>query len=121
MARRILVGEGAWSWDPSVVDWQGNEVEGVPPQYQYEKIECYLQGVRDYLKFLKRGYGRTAHLTSIDIRNGRLTRADALKMIEEYDGKRPPSLDLFLDFVEALHQLVDFGPVVIEHRVEDAM
>jgi ATP-dependent helicase/nuclease subunit A len=27
MARRILAGEGAWSWDPGVVDWQGNEVE----------------------------------------------------------------------------------------------
>jgi N-acetyl sugar amidotransferase len=79
--------------------WQGNEVEGVPPEYQYEKIECYLQGVRDYLKFLKRGYGRTAHLTSIDIRNGRLARDEALKMIQEFDGKRPPSLDLFLDFV----------------------
>jgi len=27
MAQRILAGEGAWSWDPAVVDWQGNEVE----------------------------------------------------------------------------------------------
>lgn len=79
--------------------WQGNEVEGVPPQYQYEKVECHLQGVRDYLKFLKRGYGRTAHLTSIDIRHGRLEREDALKFIREYDGKRPRSLDLFLEYV----------------------
>ena len=37
--------------------WKGDEVEGVPPRdYPYEKIECYMQGVRDYLKFLKRGY-----------------------------------------------------------------
>jgi ATP-dependent helicase/nuclease subunit A len=27
MARRIIGGEGAWAWDPKVVDWQGNEVE----------------------------------------------------------------------------------------------
>ncbi|MDB5880897.1 MAG: addA, partial [Ramlibacter sp.] len=27
MARRIIGGEGAWAWDPAVVDWQGNEVE----------------------------------------------------------------------------------------------
>jgi ATP-dependent helicase/nuclease subunit A len=27
MASRILEGEGAWAWDPAVVDWQGNEVE----------------------------------------------------------------------------------------------
>jgi ATP-dependent helicase/nuclease subunit A len=26
-AQRILAGEGAWAWDPAVVDWQGNEVE----------------------------------------------------------------------------------------------
>ncbi|MBA2673708.1 UvrD-helicase domain-containing protein [Ramlibacter sp.] len=27
MARRIAGGEGAWAWDPRVIDWQGNEVE----------------------------------------------------------------------------------------------
>ena len=27
MAQRILQGEGRWAWDPSEVDWQGNEVE----------------------------------------------------------------------------------------------
>jgi ATP-dependent helicase/nuclease subunit A len=27
MATRILKGEGAWAWDPAVVDWAGNEVE----------------------------------------------------------------------------------------------
>ena len=38
--------------------WQGEQVEGVPPEYDYEKIECFMQGVRDYLKFIKRGYSR---------------------------------------------------------------
>ena len=27
MAQRIATGEGAWCWDPAVVDWQGNELE----------------------------------------------------------------------------------------------
>lgn len=27
MARNILRGDGAWAWDPTQVDWQGNEVE----------------------------------------------------------------------------------------------
>ena len=27
MAQRIVAGEGAWSWNPAVVDWQGNELE----------------------------------------------------------------------------------------------
>ena len=79
--------------------WQGDQVEGVPPQYDYEKIECYMQGVRDYLKYLKRGIGRTNHLVGIDIRNGRLSREEGLELMRRYDGKRPASLDIFLDFV----------------------
>lgn len=77
--------------------WQGSAVEGVPPEYFFEKIECFMQGVRDYLKFLKRGYGRTAHLTSLDIRHGQMTRAEAATLVDTYDGKRPASLDLFLE------------------------
>ncbi len=75
------------------LDWQGDRVEGVPPRYPYEKIEYQLQGARDYLKYIKRGYARTTHLTSIDIRNGRMTRNEAAKLINEYEGKRPESLD----------------------------
>ena len=78
--------------------WKGDEVENVPPEYNYEKIECYMQGMRDYIKFLKRGFARTAHLTSIDIRNDRLEREEALKVIKKYEGKKPPSLELFLQF-----------------------
>lgn len=79
--------------------WKGDEVEGVPPEYSYEKIECFMQGVRDYLKFLKRGFGRTTHLVSIDIRNGRKTREEGLRLVEEFDGRRPYALDLFLYYL----------------------
>lgn len=80
--------------------WKGDEVEGVPPEYDYEKIECFMQGVRDYIKFLKRGFGRTVHLASIDIRNHRMDRDTALKLVEQYDGKRPAALDRFLKILE---------------------
>jgi N-acetyl sugar amidotransferase len=80
--------------------WQGDQVEGVPREYPYEKVECAMQGVRDYLKFLKRGYARTAHLTSLDLRNGRMSREDALALIARHDGKRPASLDVFLEYLE---------------------
>jgi len=79
--------------------WQGDEVEGVPPEYDYEKIECYMQGVRDYIKYLKRGFGRTTHLVSIDIRNGRKTREEGAQLVENFDGKRPHALDAFLDIL----------------------
>jgi N-acetyl sugar amidotransferase len=95
--------------------WQGSAVEGVPGAYPYEKIECFLQGVRDYLKFLKRGYGRTAHLTSIDIRNNRLDRETALQLVREHDGKRPASLDLFLEYVGLTED--ELVAIALEHVV----
>lgn len=79
--------------------WQGDVVEGVPGTYTYDKIECAMQGVRDYLKFIKRGYGRTTHLASIDIRNARLDRETGERLAAEHDGKRPASLDVFLEYV----------------------
>lgn len=97
------------------LNWQEDEVEGVPPGYGYEKIECMLTGVRDYLKYIKRGIGRTAHLTSIDIRNGRMSREEALELTEEYDGKRPASLDVFLDYLGITEE--EFMAIALTHQI----
>ena len=59
-----------------------------------------MQGVRDYLKFLKRGYSRVTQMTAIDIRNGRLSKSEADKLIREWEGKKPRSLEIFLDYLE---------------------
>lgn len=77
--------------------WETDDVEGVPPQYDYEKIECMLTGVRDWCKYIKRGFARITHLASIDIRQNRLLREEGLKFIEKYEGFRPSSLDYFLE------------------------
>lgn len=99
----------------SELGWEGDKVEGVPGEYPYEKIECFLQGVRDYLKFIKRGYGRTAHLASIDIRNGRLDRATAERLVAENDGKRPASLDLFLNYLDISEE--EFNAIALTHVI----
>lgn len=78
--------------------WQGDQVEGMPPDlYCYEKIECQMQGVRDYLKFLKRGYSRVTQMTALDIRNGRMKKEEADLLVAEWEGKKPPSLEIFLE------------------------
>jgi hypothetical protein len=80
--------------------WEGDQVEGMPPKlYDYEKIECHMQGVRDYIKFLKRGYSRVTQMTVLDIRNGRMTKSEADKLIADYEGKKPPSLKIFLEYL----------------------
>lgn len=95
--------------------WSGDEVENVPSGYSYEKVECYLQGVRDYIKYIKRGYTRPAHLASIDVRNNRITRDEALDIIYQYEGKRPPSLDIFLDYIGLTEE--EFMEVSLSHMV----
>lgn len=95
--------------------WEGDEVENVPGEYSYEKIECYMQGVRDYIKYIKRGYTRPSHLASIDIRNNRMSRDDGVKMVNEYEGKKPPSLDLFLKFVGLTEG--EFNEIAMGHMV----
>jgi N-acetyl sugar amidotransferase len=97
------------------VGWQGDQVENVPPGYNYEKIECYMQGVRDYIKFIKRGYSRPSHLVALDVRNGRLTKEEGDRLVADYEGRRPPSLDLFLEFVGMTEQ--EFLDIAMSHQV----
>jgi N-acetyl sugar amidotransferase len=95
--------------------WQEDRVEGLPPGYGYEKVECIFQGIRDYLKFIKRGLGRTAHLTSIDIRNNRMKRAEAMRLTNKYDGLRPASLDIFLQALDLNEK--EFMEIAMSHEV----
>ena len=91
--------------------WKGDQVEGMPSgMYTYEKIECYMQGVRDYLKYLKRGYSRVTQMTALDIRNGLMTRSEADALVQEWEGKKPPSLELFLEYVQLTE--VEFNELV---------
>ena len=48
------------------LNWKGDAVENVPTEFNYEKIECWMQGVRDYIKYIKRGYTRPTHLAAIE-------------------------------------------------------
>ena len=97
------------------LDWEGEVVEGVPEEYDYEKIECMMQGSRDFTKFLKRGFGRTTHLTSIDIRNNRISRDKALELSKLYDGKRPRSLDLLLKLLKINEE--EYYNIISKHAV----
>ena len=82
------------------LSWQGEQVEGMPwEEYPYEKIECYMQGMRDYIKYLKRGYSRVSQMVALDLRNGRIDKDHAAHLVKTFEGRKPPSLQLFLDYV----------------------
>lgn len=80
--------------------WESDELEGVPSAINGhgEKIECFMQGARDYIKFMKRGYSRATQISAFHIRNGRMGTEEAIPFIKE-EGKRPPSLDVLLDYL----------------------
>ena len=92
--------------------WSGDQVEGMPWElYPYEKIECYMQGVRDYIKFLKRGYSRVTQMTALDLRNERLAKSEAEEIVRKYEGQKPPSLKLFLDYLQITEE--QFNEIVL--------
>ncbi|VVC04501.1 Uncharacterised protein [Candidatus Bilamarchaeum dharawalense] len=53
----------------------------------YENLDDEIVSIHDYFKYIKFGFGRASDHTSLDIRNSRLSRADALKLLAKYDGK----------------------------------
>lgn len=71
----------------------------------YENLDNLQTGIHDYFKFLKYGFGRATDLACMHIRRGRLTRAEALELVNRHDGKFPWSylghpIDEVLDAIE---------------------
>ena len=63
----------------------------------YGKIDdLHANGLHDYLKYLKFGYGRATDDASTEIRHGRMTREEGINMVREYDHVRPSDMDIFL-------------------------
>ena len=110
-------------WDPweqtkviqEELGWEKDEVEGLPEEFHFEKLECRVNGIRDWLKYIKRGFGRTGQSVAREIRNGRMTSEEAIKLIEEYEGRRPESLDYFLKILNITEK--EFMEIALEHQI----
>lgn len=100
------------------LNWQEDEIESGKPGLTYEKIECMFQGVRDYIKYLKRGFSRMTHLTTLDIRHARTSRNKAMQLIQKYEGRKPRSLELFLEYVGITEE--EFNHIVAHHLIPPA-
>jgi N-acetyl sugar amidotransferase len=114
------------SWDvqkhveinKSELGWLEDEMESAYPGETYEKIECMFEGLRDYVKYIKRGFSRMTHLTTLDIRHGRFTREKAMEYIERYEGKKPQSLQVFLEYLEITEE--EFNAICVKHLIPPA-
>lgn len=59
--------------------------------YGYENLDNYCTGPRDYLRWVKYGYGRATDIACNHIRRGRLCRDEAVALVKERDGMFPYS------------------------------
>lgn len=55
----------------------------------HEKLDCLSMNLHDYLKYLKYGFGRATDSASIDVRNKIISREEAVRLVERYDGSYP--------------------------------
>ena len=60
--------------------------------------DMHENGVHDYLKYIKFGYGRATDHASKDIRSGKITRDKAIKLVKKYDSRiKPLTLKLVVE------------------------
>lgn len=63
----------------------------------YDKLDdVHANGLHDYLKYLKFGYGRATDDASTEIRHGRMTREQGIELVARHDHVRPSDVDIFL-------------------------
>ena len=55
----------------------------------YENLDNHQTGIHDYFKFLKFGFSRATDIACLHVRRGRVTRQDALEIVQARDGKFP--------------------------------
>jgi N-acetyl sugar amidotransferase len=69
----------------------------------YRKIsnidDMHENGIHDYMKFIKIGYGRGTDHANYDIRLGKMTRAEGIEMVKKYDHVKPSDLKRWLEYV----------------------
>lgn len=60
--------------------------------------DIHDNGIHDYMKFIKFGYGRATDHVCRDIRNGALTREKGIELVREYDHVIPSDIPRWLEY-----------------------
>ena len=86
-----------------VVEKYGFEVSDVPFERTYRRMsnldDMHENGVHDYLKFVKFGYGRCTDHVCKDIRAGLMTRQRGLELVRQMDHVKSSDLKRWLEYV----------------------
>jgi N-acetyl sugar amidotransferase len=87
-----------WSgWDNAVFALERGfecidaDYKDIGSPYQHNSLDSYHGGiVNSMLKHVKLGFGHTTEFTSYDVRSGRVTRREAIRLVKELDGRCHP-------------------------------
>lgn len=110
-------------WDPErqvefikkEYGWQEDIIEG--SYKRYKSVECIMEGMHSYTKFLKRGFGRATDHASQDVRTGLLTREEGFELAKRYDTERPDVLEFLLK--ETGLTETEFNEIMKKHREQN--
>lgn len=107
--RGIYIGN-FFKWDPNQHAREMHELYGFefarqPFERTYRSMsnldDMHENGIHDYLKFIKFGYGRASDHASKDIRSGYMDRDGGIAMVEKYDHVKPRrDLERWLEYVD---------------------
>ncbi len=81
--------------------WKGSDQEFERTYRRFSNLDdMHENGIHDYLKFIKFGYGRCSDHATKDIRTGRITRDQGIELVARYDHVKPrKDLERWLDYV----------------------
>lgn len=98
-----------FKWDPNEHAYRMKELYGFefadqPFERTYRVMsnldDMHENGIHDYMKFMKFGYGRASDHASKDIRSGYMTREQGVEMVRKYDHVKPRrDLERWLKYV----------------------
>ena len=97
-----------FKWDanehgPLMIKKYGFKESEIPFERTYRRMsnldDIHENGIHDYMKWIKFGYGRATDHTSKDIRSNKLFRTNAINEVLKRDSIKPKDLVRWLDYV----------------------
>ncbi len=89
-------------------EWESAEQEFDRTFRKYSNLDdMHENGIHDYLKFIKLGYGRGTDHSNYEIRENRLNRDQGIEMVRRYDHVKPRDLKRWLKYVDMSEEEFD--------------
>jgi N-acetyl sugar amidotransferase len=104
------------------VDWSGNNNFKIAQQYGFKENEddfertywrisnlddMHENGIHDYMKYIKFGYGRATDHVIKDIKEGVMTRSEGIEIVKKMDHIKSKDLYRWLEYVDMTEEEFD--------------